>query len=178
MPGRESDGAGSFFVACVREPLDAFEPAPERDEATRGRDDDRVLDAMRPRYPRGATPGGGDTHRQSAGVSASGLVSVPECEAPAAPSPPHDGNRAVSDSIVEGTPTANSGQHSAIASSRLADGANRGSVMFVSVGASRLDHHGHNHRATAVLRVHPAAHHSTHDLAEGMRVTRAVGRGF
>jgi hypothetical protein len=57
--------AGSFFVAWVRE-LDAFELEPERDEVARGRDDDRVLDAMRPRYPRRATAAGGDTRRRRA----------------------------------------------------------------------------------------------------------------
>lgn len=60
MPCAGSGAAGSFFVGCVRERLDA---PPERADAARGRDDDRVLDAMRPRYPRGATAAGGDTRR-------------------------------------------------------------------------------------------------------------------
>lgn len=62
MPGWCSGVTGSFFVGCVRELL-GFPPPVERDDAARGRDDDRVLDAMRPRYPRGATVSGGDTHR-------------------------------------------------------------------------------------------------------------------
>jgi len=33
-------------------------PEPEREEAARGRADDRVLDAMAPRYPRAASTGG------------------------------------------------------------------------------------------------------------------------
>lgn len=51
--------AGNFFVGCVRE----LPPRvlPERDDAARGRDDDRVLDAMRPRYPRTADTAEGDT---------------------------------------------------------------------------------------------------------------------
>jgi hypothetical protein len=51
--------AGSFFVACVRDVPDR--EFPERDDAARGRDDDRVLDAMRPRYPRTCDTTAGDT---------------------------------------------------------------------------------------------------------------------
>lgn len=126
MPGCVSDAAGSFFVFCVREPL-------ERDDVVRGRDDDRVLDAMRLRYPRGATPTGGDTRRQSGAVvlepsaeplsepPASGGASFSRCR-----SGLHDDTAEVIDSIVEGTATENSTEHAAIASQRLADGTKRG----------------------------------------------------
>jgi len=54
MPGCGS-AAGSLFVAAVlavRERLDVDpDPAPVREEPARGRADDRVLEAMGPRYP-------------------------------------------------------------------------------------------------------------------------------
>ena len=61
MPG-SALGGGRRFVACVREDPPR-EPAPDfgraedaRDDAARVRDEERV-EAMRPRYPRGATGG-------------------------------------------------------------------------------------------------------------------------
>jgi len=70
-----SAAAGSFFVAWVRERLDPLSfagplalPDPfERDDAARGRGDDRVLDAMRPRYPWRAARSGGDTRVRQVG---------------------------------------------------------------------------------------------------------------
>jgi len=60
MPRSGSAAGGNFFVAWARELREA--PEPERDERARERDDDRLLDAMGPRYPRGVTASGGDTH--------------------------------------------------------------------------------------------------------------------
>jgi len=61
MP-RSGSAAGSFFVGCVRARLDGVDEREfEREDVARERDDDRVPEAMRPRYPRGATHAGDDT---------------------------------------------------------------------------------------------------------------------
>jgi hypothetical protein len=60
MPGSPSPDAGNFFVGCARAGRDPF-GARVLDDAARERDDARVLDAIRPRYRRGAPALAGDT---------------------------------------------------------------------------------------------------------------------
>ena len=67
---------GSFFVACVRERLD---PDFERDDEARERDDDRVLEAMRPRYPRQVTQSRGDTLPLGLGPRRSRGAAIQRC---------------------------------------------------------------------------------------------------
>ena len=111
MPGPGSGATGSFFVAAVRVLAGFLAAAPERPapaEVPRGRAGVRLVEAMGPRYPRGATPAGIDTRGRASGApERAGQTGHP-------PTPPSvaataNGAAPVGSAVIAKTPSSSAG---------------------------------------------------------------------